>query len=237
MEKGKLIYEGKAKKVIATDNNETVIIHYKDDTTAFNGLKKTLISNKGRLNNEISSLIFAYLAANNIKTHFIEKLNEREQQCMKVEIIKLEVIIRNVVAGSMAKRLGLTEGIVLDEEIYELCYKNDDYNDPLINEDHALALKLAKKSELKLIKLTALKINHLLKLLFKQANIMLVDFKLEFGRTKTGKIVLADEISPDTCRLWDLNSHERLDKDRFRKDLGDVEKAYSEILNRLKGIN
>ncbi|QVK18441.1 phosphoribosylaminoimidazolesuccinocarboxamide synthase [Mycoplasmatota bacterium] len=234
MNKENLIYEGKAKQVYCTCNPNQVIIHYKDDATAYNGIKKSIIDNKGILNNEISSIIYKLLENHGIKTHLIERLNEREQLCEKVDIIKLEVIVRNIVAGSMAKRLGIKEGTVLDDETYELCYKNDYFGDPLINEDHALALKLATKQELNFIRITSLKINHILKMIFKEMNINIVDFKLEFGRNEAGEIILADEISPDTCRLWDMETNEKLDKDRFRRDLGNVEGAYKEILNRFK---
>jgi len=229
-----LIYEGKAKQVYKTDQDNQVMIHYKDDATAYNGIKKSIISNKGILNNQISAIIFRHLAKQGIKTHFIEELNERQQLCEKLEVIKIEVIIRNIVAGSMAKRLGIPEGTLLDDEIYELCYKNDDYGDPLINSDHALALKLATKEELNFIRITSLKINHLLKKMFEEINVKLVDFKLEFGRNELGEVILADEISPDTCRLWDTATNEKLDKDRFRRDLGNVLEAYKDILDRLK---
>ncbi len=236
MNKQNLLYEGKAKQIFSTDSDDKVIMYFKDDATAYNGIKKSVIQNKGMINNEISTIIFKQLEKHGVKTHFIEKLNEREQLCKRVKIVKLEVIIRNITAGSMAKRLGLNEGMELDHEIYELCYKNDDFNDPLINEDHALALKLSTKEELNFIRITALKINYILKSLFKDLNIKLVDLKLEFGKDENNHIILADEISPDTCRFWDMKTNEKLDKDRFRRDLGKVEEGYIEIMNRLKRI-
>lgn len=229
-----LLYEGKAKKVYKTDNEQEVIIYYKDDATAFNGVKKSTIANKGILNNEITTILFEVLHSHGIPTHFIKKLSDREQLCQKVEIFPLEVIIRNVIAGSMAKRLGIKEGTIPSNVIFELCYKNDDYNDPLINMDHAVAMELCTYEELATIKETTLKINELLTNVFLEEGIRLVDFKIEFGKTSDGKIVLADEISPDTCRLWDSKTNEKLDKDRFRRDLGSVEEAYIDILSRLK---
>lgn len=234
--KGVLLYEGKAKQVFSTENKDEVIIHYKDDATAYNGIKKSTVMNKGILNNHITTLLYKHLEEAGIKTHLIEQLNDRDQRCKRVSIIPLEVIIRNVIAGSMAKRLGLEEGQVLSEPVYELCYKNDDFNDPLINEDHALALKLATKEELKQIKGIAMDINQVLKKAFDQVGICLVDFKIEFGKDAQGTLLLADEISPDTCRLWDKATLKKLDKDRFRRDLGHVEEAYIEILERLKGL-
>ncbi len=234
MNKINLLYEGKAKQVFSCEKSNQVIIYYKDDATAFNGIKKSTIINKGILNNEITAILFTILEKNGIKNHFIKKINEREQICQRLDIIKLEVIVRNIVAGSMSKRLGIPEGTILEEEIYEICYKNDEYGDPLINEDHAEALKLATKNELAYIRNTSLKINHILKETFNKVNIKLVDFKIEFGRNDLGEIILADEISPDTCRLWDAKTNEKLDKDRFRRDLGNVVESYVEILKRLK---
>lgn len=228
-----MLYEGKAKQVFKTDDESKVIIHYKDDATAFNGVKKSSISNKGILNNSITTIIFEMLEKRGVKTHFIEKLNERDQLCHKVEIVPLEVIIRNIIAGSMAKRLGIEEGTEPSNTIYELCYKNDAYGDPLINDDHAVALGLATYEELAKIKEMTLEINKALVEFFETKGIRLIDFKIEFGRTQDGQIVLADEISPDTCRLWDKETNEKLDKDRFRRDLGNVEEAYIEILNRV----
>ncbi|MGL4373215.1 MAG: phosphoribosylaminoimidazolesuccinocarboxamide synthase [Turicibacter sp.] len=228
-----LLYEGKAKQIYATKDPLKVIMHYKDDATAFNGVKKSSIANKGILNNAITTIIFEMLQESGIRTHLIEKLNDRDQLCHKVDIIPLEVIIRNMIAGSMAKRLGIEEGTVPSNVIYELCYKNDEYGDPLINDDHAVALGLATYEELATIKEMTLKINELLKAFFDAQGIRLIDFKIEFGRTSDGEIVLADEISPDSCRLWDKETNEKLDKDRFRRDLGNVEEAYIEILNRV----
>ena len=228
-----MLYEGKAKQIFKTDDAAKVVIHYKDDATAFNGVKKSSIANKGILNNAITTIIFEMLEKRGIKTHFIEKINERDQLCHQVEIIPLEVIIRNVIAGSMAKRLGIEEGTVPSNVVYELCYKNDTYGDPLINDDHAVALGLATYEELATIKKMTLEINQALIEFFDKQGIRLIDFKIEFGRKNDGTIVLADEISPDTCRLWDKETNEKLDKDRFRRDLGNVEEADIEILNRV----
>ena len=228
-----MLYEGKAKQIFKTDDAAKVVIHYKDDATAFNGVKKSSIANKGILNNAITTIIFEMLEKRGIKTHFIEKINERDQLCHQVEIIPLEVIIRNDIAGSMAKRLGIEEGTVPSNVVYELCYKNDTYGDPLINDDHAVALGLATYEELATIKKMTLEINQALIEFFDKQGIRLIDFKIEFGRKNDGTIVLADEISPDTCRLWDKETNEKLDKDRFRRDLGNVEEAYIEILNRV----
>jgi len=233
MKKLEMIYEGKAKQLYTTENDEHIIIHYKDDATAFNGVKKAQIEHKGELNNAISTIIFKHLHKHNIPTHYIETLNDRDQLCHKVTIIPLEVIIRNSIAGSMAKRLDIKEGTLAPRPIYELCYKNDELGDPLINEDHALALNAATEAELSEIKALTLNINRVLIELFDQIDITLVDFKIEFGRKLDGSIVLADEISPDTCRLWDKLTQKKLDKDRFRRDLGNVEDAYQEILARL----
>ncbi len=227
-----MLYEGKAKKIFEAEDKDQVIIYYKDDATAFNGAKKSEISGKGVLNNSITTMIFELLHKNGIETHFIEKLSEREQLCKKVEIVPLEVIVRNVAAGSMAKRLGIEEGRELNTTIFEICYKNDEFGDPLINDYHAVALGLTTFEELKTIYDTTSKINDILKEFFLKQNIKLIDFKIEFGRFK-GKVILADEISPDTCRFWDANTNEKLDKDRFRRDLGNVEEAYSEILKRI----
>jgi phosphoribosylaminoimidazole-succinocarboxamide synthase len=229
-----MIYEGKAKQLYTTEDDTKLIIHYKDDATAFNGVKKASIEHKGELNNAITTLIFKQLIQAGIPTHYIETLNERDQLCHKVDIIPLEVIVRNIIAGSMAKRLAIIEGTVAPRPIYELCYKNDDLGDPLINEDHALALNVVREDALAEIKRLTLRINEELKKLFDSINIKLVDFKLEFGKLPDGTIVLADEISPDTCRLWDKDTNQKLDKDRFRRDLGQVEDAYQEILKRLK---
>ena len=233
MNKLEMIYEGKAKQLYTVEDNDKLIIHYKDDATAFNGVKKAQINHKGELNNAISTIIFNHLHKHNIPTHYIETLNDRDQLCHKVSIIPLEVIVRNLIAGSMAKRLDIKEGTVAPKPIYELCFKNDDLGDPLINEDHALALNIVNEDELKVMKELTLRINNILISLFKNIDITLVDFKIEFGRKLDGTIVLADEISPDTCRLWDTLTQKKLDKDRFRRDLGNVEDAYQEILARL----
>lgn len=231
-----MLYEGKAKQVFATDDPELVVIHYKDDATAFNNLKKATIGSKGVLNNEISTIIFNKLHEAGIPTHYVETLNDRDQLCKKVSIIPLEVIVRNVIAGSMAKRLGIKEGTPAPNTIFEICYKDDALGDPLINDHHAVALGAASYKELEEIYDMTARINEVLKELFAQVNIRLIDFKIEFGRTADGKIVLADEISPDTCRLWDADTNEKLDKDRFRRDLGNVIGAYREIDSRLKSI-
>lgn len=235
MEKLEMMYEGKAKKIYATRNAEEVIVYYKDDATAFNGEKKDQINNKGILNNAITSMIFEMLNENGIKTHFVKKLNDREQLCKKVEIVPLEVIVRNVAAGSMAKRLGLEEGYKLKTTVFEFSYKDDELGDPLINSYHAVAIGAATFEEIKTILDMTAKINDLLKEFFSKLNINLIDFKIEFGKLPNGEIVLADEISPDTCRFWDATTGEKLDKDRFRRDMGNVEEAYIEILNRIKG--
>lgn len=235
MEKLEMLYEGKAKQIYKTAVEDEIIVYYKDDATAFNGEKKDQIHNKGLLNNAITTMIFEMLNEKGIKTHFIKKLNEREQLCKKVEIIPLEVIVRNVAAGSMAKRLGLEEGYKLKTTVFEFSYKDDALGDPLINSYHAVAIGAATFEEIKtLLDMTA-QINDLLKEFFSKLNINLIDFKIEFGKLKTGEIVLADEISPDTCRFWDATTGEKLDKDRFRRDMGNVEDAYIEILSRIKG--
>lgn len=235
MEKLNQLYEGKAKKVFATENPELLIVSYKDDATAFNGLKKGTILGKGAINNRMSNFLMGKLEKEGVPTHFVEELNDRETVVKKVSIVPLEVIIRNISAGSFAKRYGVEEGIVFDEPTIEFSYKNDDLGDPLLNAYHALALKLATKEEIETIKTMAFKVNEFLKKQFKAMGIDLVDFKLEFGRLSDGTIVLADEISPDTCRLWDDKTHEKLDKDRFRRDMGGVEDAYQEVMRRLMG--
>ncbi|WP_085829277.1 phosphoribosylaminoimidazolesuccinocarboxamide synthase [Clostridium massiliodielmoense] len=231
MEK-KMLYEGKAKKVYEAEDRDHVIIYYKDDATAFNGAKKSQIDHKGILNNNITSAIFEMLHKKGVETHFEKKLSDREQLCKKVEIVPLEVIVRNVAAGSMGKRLGILEGKELDTTVFEICYKNDELGDPLINDYHAVALGLASFDELEKIYNITSDVNNILKEFFLKQNIKLIDFKLEFGRFN-GKIILADEISPDTCRFWDATTNEKLDKDRFRRDMGNVEEAYIEILNRI----
>lgn len=231
--KKEMLYEGKPKKIYATDKENEVIVYYKDDATAFNGEKKGSIEDKGQFNNDITSIIFKMLEENGIKTHFIEKLNDREQLCKKVSIVPLEVIVRNVAAGSMAKRLGIEEGTPLKTTVFEISYKNDELGDPLINDYHAVAIGATTFEELQEIYAMTDKINELLKKFFASVNINLIDFKIEFGKTDDGKIVLADEISPDTCRFWDATTNEKLDKDRFRRDLGNVRGAYQEILSRM----
>ena len=233
MEKTVQLYEGKAKKVYATDDPNLVIVSYKDDATAFNGLKKGTISGKGVINNQMSNLLMQMLEKNGVPTHFVKELSERETLVRKVEIVPLEVIVRNLSAGSFAKRYGVEEGIVFAEPTLEFSYKNDDLGDPLLNTSHALALGLATKEEIARIQELALKVNELLKARSARVNITLVDFKLEFGRLPDGSLVLADEISPDTCRFWDSTTHEKLDKDRFRRDLGGVEDAYNEVMRRV----
>ncbi|MCI0947671.1 phosphoribosylaminoimidazolesuccinocarboxamide synthase [Clostridioides difficile] len=228
-----LLYEGKAKQVYSTDNENEYVVYYKDDATAFNGEKKAEISSKGILNNKISTIIFEMLKENNINTHFIKSLSDREMLVKKVEILPLEVIVRNIAAGSTCKRVGLEEGVVFDEPIFEISYKNDAYGDPMLNDDYAVAMKLATREELKFLREETLKINELLKAFFLKLNLKLVDFKIEFGKDSEGNIILADEVSPDTCRLWDVNTNEKLDKDRFRKDLGDLVEGYTEVLSRM----
>ncbi|MBQ6601815.1 MAG: phosphoribosylaminoimidazolesuccinocarboxamide synthase [Eubacterium sp.] len=234
MVKGVQIYEGKAKKVFATDDPERLVVSYKDDATAFNGLKKGTIEGKGVINNRMSNALMRMLEKQGIPTHFEKELSERETLVKRVEIVPLEVIVRNISAGSFAQRYGVAEGIVFDAPTIEFSYKNDALGDPLINEYHALALKLASKEELETIKEYAFRINEALKKIWLSCGVTLVDFKLEFGRIFDGSIVLADEISPDTCRLWDSETKEKLDKDRFRRDLGGVEEAYREIMGRLE---
>lgn len=228
-----LLYEGKAKKVYATDNEDIVKVAYKDDATAFNGVKKGQIAGKGVINNQLSNQLFRYLAENGVPTHFVEQLSERETLVRRVNIIPLEVIVRNLAAGSFTKRLGVEEGKKLAYPLIEFCYKNDELGDPLITDDHAILLDLATKDDLAALRDLASRINTLLQARFEQPGLILVDFKLEFGRTSDGQIILADEISPDTCRLWDVNTRKKLDKDRFRQDLGDVEDAYQEVFARL----
>lgn len=226
MEKTEQLYEGKAKKVYATTDAELCIVSYKDDATAFNGLKKGTIAGKGVVNNRMTNLLMQLLEQAGVPTHFVKELSERDTLVKKVKIVPLEVIIRNVSAGSFAKRYGVEEGIVFDEPTIEFSYKNDDLGDPLINSYHALALKLATKEEIETIKKYAFKVNEVLKAYFLHLGVKLIDFKLEFGRLGDGTIVLADEISPDTCRFWDAKTNEKLDKDRFRRDMGGVEDAY-----------
>jgi len=232
MEKTNQLYEGKAKKVFATENPDYCIVSYKDDATAFNGLKKGTIVGKGVVNNKMSNYLCKMLEKKGIPTHFVEELNDRDTVVKKVEIVPLEVIVRNKAAGSLSKRLGLPEGTPMKKTVLEFCYKDDDLGDPIVNEYHILAVKLATKEELDTISEMALKINKELCEFFRSVNIDLIDFKLEFGRYK-GQIILADEISPDTCRFWDVNTQEKLDKDRFRRDMGGVEEAYAEVMKRI----
>lgn len=228
-----LLYEGKAKQIYTTDNDNEFVVYYKDDATAFNGEKKAEIASKGILNNKISTIMFEELAREGIESHFIKSISDREMLVKKVKILPLEVIVRNITAGSFCKRYGVEEGIVLDQPIFEMSYKNDEYGDPLVNDDHAIALKLATQEEIDYIREQTLKINEIMKEFFLKLNLKLVDFKLEFGKDTDGNIILADEISPDTCRLWDVNTNEKLDKDRFRRDLGDLIQGYEEVLSRM----
>ena len=227
------IYEGKAKQVYSTEDPDLVIVYYKDDATAFNAQKRGTVADKGEMNNKISTLIFEYLIQKGIPTHYVETLNEREQLVKKVDIIPLEMVVRNYVAGSMAQRLGLEEGAKSPVTIFDICYKKDELGDPLINDHHAVLLGAATYEELKFMYEMTDKINEALKELFMKANLILVDFKIEFGKDSKGNIILADEISPDTCRLWDKDTLKKLDKDRFRRDLGEVSEAYHEVYNRL----
>ena len=233
MEKKELLYEGKAKKVYETENPEVLIVSYKDDATAFDGMKKGTIVGKGAINNRMTNHIFKLLAAKGVPTHLVEELNDRETAVKKVAIVPLEVIIRNYSAGSFAKKLGLEEGIKLARPTLEFSYKNDDLHDPFINEYYALALNLATKEEIKTITEYAFTVNEVMQEYFSSLGIDLIDFKIEFGRLADGTIILADEVSPDTCRLWDQETHEKLDKDRFRRDMGHVEDAYNEVFRRL----
>lgn len=235
MEKTAQLYEGKAKRVYATSDENLVIVSYKDDATALDGLKKGTISGKGAINNRMSNYLMQKLEKEGVPTHFVKELSDRETVVRKVQIVPLEVIVRNISAGSFAKRYGLEEGVVFDEPTIEFSYKNDSLHDPLINEYHALALKLATREEIDVIKSMAFRVNEVLKAYFLSLGVKLVDFKLEFGRTPDGTIVLADEISPDTCRFWDAETNDKLDKDRFRRDMGGVEDAYNEMMRRVFG--
>ncbi len=234
--KGEMLYEGKAKQVFKTDNPDEVIVRFKDDATAFNAQKKGQVDLKGEMNNAITTLIFEYLNDKGIPTHFIKKIDEREQLVKKVDIIPLEMVVRNYSAGSMAQRLGVEEGIKSPITIFDICYKKDELGDPLINDYHAIFLGAATREDLDEMYALTDKINKILIDLFDQMNIILVDFKIELGKTSDGKMVLADEISPDTCRLWDKDTMKKLDKDRFRRDLGEVTEAYVEIYERLKKL-
>ncbi|MCR4615653.1 MAG: phosphoribosylaminoimidazolesuccinocarboxamide synthase [Clostridiales bacterium] len=234
MTKGAQLYEGKAKKVFETDDPELLIVSYKDDATAFNGLKKGTIRGKGVINNKMSNALMRYLEKKGVPTHYVEELNDRDTVVKRVSIVPLEVIIRNIAAGSFSKHYGVEEGRVLKIPTIEFSYKNDDLGDPLINAYHAMALELATEEEIDTIKKYAFKVDEELKKFWESCGVTLVDFKLEFGRLSDGTIVLADEISPDTCRLWDSKTGEKLDKDRFRRDMGGVEDAYQEIMKRLE---
>ena len=235
IEKREQLYEGKAKKVFATNDPDLVIVSYKDDATAFNGVKRGTIVGKGVVNNRMSNYLMEKLEKEGIPTHYVQELSERETLVKKVKIVPLEVIVRNIAAGSLAKRLGLEEGVVMKKTVLEYCYKCDELNDPMVNDYHILAMEYCTKEELDKIASMSFKINDFLKKYFASINIDLVDFKLEFGKTKDGEIVLADEISPDTCRFWDAITHEKLDKDRFRRDMGGVEDAYKEMMKRVLG--
>ena len=234
MEKKEQLYEGKAKKVFATEDPGLLIVSYKDDATAFDGLKKGTISGKGVINNQMSNRLMAMLESKGVPTHYVEELSQRETLVKKVSIVPLEVIVRNIAAGSFSKRYGVEEGVVFEKPTIEFSYKNDDLGDPLLNTYHALALKLATPEEIAVIESYSFRVNEILKEFWRSCGVTLVDFKLEFGRLQDGTIVLADEISPDTCRLWDSQTGEKLDKDRFRRDMGGVEEAYNEIMQRLE---
>ncbi|MBX2845373.1 MAG: phosphoribosylaminoimidazolesuccinocarboxamide synthase [Saprospiraceae bacterium] len=233
MERKEFIYEGKAKQVYSTEDPNKVIIFYKDDATAFNAQKRGTVQEKGIVNNKMTAILFKKLAQEGVPNHFIDQLSDREQLCHKVEIVPLEFVVRNVIAGSMAKRLGIEEGTVPPNQIIDICYKKDELGDPLINDDHAVALGAASYEDLKVMYAYTRTINDFLKAEFDKSGITLVDFKIEFGKDANGNILLADEISPDTCRLWDKETGKKMDKDRFRRDLGNVEEAYFEVLNRI----
>ncbi|GAE37624.1 phosphoribosylaminoimidazolesuccinocarboxamide synthase [Halalkalibacter akibai] len=237
MEKGILLYEGKAKQIFETNQADELWISYKDDATAFNGEKKETLAGKARLNNEITSLIFDYLKENGVQSHFLKKLSETEQLVKKVDIIPLEVVVRNVIAGSLSKRLGMEEGTVLSQPIVEFYYKDDALGDPLVTEDHIAILQIASAEDLAILREKGLEVNKHLINLFDNLNVRLIDFKLEFGRTAEGTILLADEISPDTCRLWDKETNQRFDKDLFRRNIGSLQEGYQEILSRLGGAS
>ena len=234
--KKEMLYEGKAKQIFATEKPDEVVVRFKDDATAFNAQKKGQVDKKGQMNNAITTLIFEYLNEKGIPTHFIKQIDDREQLVKKVSIIPLEVIVRNYVAGSMAQRLGVEEGTKSPITIFDICYKDDALGDPLINDYHAIFLGVATREELDRMYALTARINEILIDLFDKMNIILVDFKIELGKTPNGEIILADEISPDTCRLWDKDTMKKLDKDRFRRDLGEVTEAYEEIYNRLKKV-
>jgi len=234
MEKGKLLYDGKAKQIYATDNDDQIIMHYKDDATAGNGVKHETFGGKGVLNHTISGIIFDMLEEAGVKTHLIEKLDERDDLVKKVTIFPLEVIVRNITTGSFCRRTGCEEGLICDPAIFEISYKDDNHGDPLINEDHARVMGLCTPEEYAEIKSQTLKINELLKAFFLELNLKLVDFKIEFGKTADGEILLADEISPDSCRLWDVDTNQKYDKDVFRQDIGDLIETYKAVLARME---
>ena len=236
IEKLNQLYEGKAKKVFETNDPELLIVDYKDDATAFNGLKKGTIESKGIINNKVSNYLMKMLEQHGIPTHLVEEISDRETIVKRVSIVPLEVIVRNIAAGSLSKRLGLPEGTKLKTTVLEYCYKNDDLGDPMVNNYHILAAGFATQEEIDKISSMALKVNELMLEFFKSIGVDLIDFKIEFGKTSDGEIILADEISPDTCRFWDINTHEKLDKDRFRRDMGGVEEAYAEMMKRI-GLN
>ncbi len=233
MQKMEMLYEGKAKKVYATDDPEICIVSYKDDATAFNGLKKGTITGKGVVNNRMSNFMFRLLEKQGVPTHYVEELSDRETAVKKVSIVPLEVIVRNTAAGSLSKRLGLPEGTPMKTPVLEYSYKNDELGDPMVNDYHIFAMELATREELAQIASMSFRINEIMVEFFKSVGVDLIDFKIEFGKTGDGKILLADEISPDTCRFWDVNTHEKLDKDRFRRDMGGVEDAYAEMMRRI----
>lgn len=235
MEKGQLLYEGKAKKIYATDDEHVVWVEYKDDATAFDGKKKGRIGGKGELNNRISGIFFNYLAEKGIPTHYVKEISPTEQLVHRVTILPIEVVVRNIAAGSLAKRLGMEEGTALRHAVVETYYKDDALGDPLINDSHISVLELATPEQVRQMKEMALDVNEHLKQYLRARNVLLVDFKLEFGVTSSGELLLADEISPDTCRFWDADTKEKLDKDRFRRDMGNVREAYEEMLRRLGG--
>lgn len=231
-----LIYEGKSKLIYSTDSNDRVVIRFKDDATAFYNIKRAKIENKGKMCCAISSMLLSYLNKNGVNTHFVEQVDAESQLCRVVEHIPIEVIVRNVIAGSMAKRLGINEGIVPENTIFDLCLRSADLGDPLVNDHHVVALGLASYEDLQTIYEISAKVNSLLVDLFNKVGIQLVDFKIEFGRAEDGTLVLADELTPDTCRLWDIDSGERMDKDRFRRDLGRVRETYEEVAKRLSNV-
>ena len=228
------IYEGKAKKLYTTEDPEVLIVEYKDSLTAGNGAKKATMGGKGELNNKITSKLFEYLASKGVESHFIKQIDDNNQYVKRVQILPLEVIVRNTAAGSISQRLGIPEGTKFDEPTLEFSYKNDDYHDPLINDDHAVAMKLATREEIAQVRDMTMKLNEFLKDFFAQRGVDLIDFKVEYGKDNYGNIILADEISPDTCRFWDIETGEKLDKDRFRRDLGNIEEAYQEMLKRVE---